>query len=321
MIKSVSIYLGSKCNMNCAYCHREQGGKETGVTEKLLKLLEEKMPRRINFFGGEPTLYMDDIKKVVERCPWAEFMITTNGKLFKEYKQYFYEHGFIVCLSYDGSDQDLRGYNPLGEAIDYPWLCVSTTLYHGNTNIGSILKSFCEAEKACGRILNLHPHIAHHTSKENKEYALTLEDVDNIVAEYKYAIGKFWNDYEKHGVLNLRYKTMFVQLMKASRADYRFGDTYCVSEDRLKVDSDGNAFNCLYIRNVPAAKNKQFMREQFKFCERCDVYNMCGGACVQSISHAIECKFYYKLYSFFAEFIQKVDKNKLWRLERMLGYV
>lgn len=27
-MKSVTIYLGSKCNMNCAYCHREPDPEE-----------------------------------------------------------------------------------------------------------------------------------------------------------------------------------------------------------------------------------------------------------------------------------------------------
>lgn len=28
-MKSVTIYLGSRCNMNCAYCHRETDPEET----------------------------------------------------------------------------------------------------------------------------------------------------------------------------------------------------------------------------------------------------------------------------------------------------
>lgn len=321
MIKSVSIYLGSKCNMNCAYCHREHGESERGVTEKLLRLLEDKHPEKINFFGGEPTLYMKDIKAVVERCPWAKFMVTTNGKLLHEHIEYFRKHGFKISFSFDGSKKDLRGFNPFEKKLDYPVVCVSTTLYHGNTDFRQILKSFCEAERTAGRWLNFCPHIAHHTSKENEQYALTVEDIENLIAEYKYAVGKFWRDYEKHGVINMRYRAIFVHLLRESRANYSFGETYCVGSDRLKVDADGNTFNCLYIRNTPHNMNKQYIRASFKYCEKCEYYPMCGGACVKSISHSIECKFYYGLYSFFTEFINRVNQDKLRRLERMLGYV
>ena len=58
MTKALSIYLGSKCNMNCAYCHRESSESETGVSDKLLNYIKERKIYRIAFFGGEPTLYM-----------------------------------------------------------------------------------------------------------------------------------------------------------------------------------------------------------------------------------------------------------------------
>ena len=46
-MEAISIYLGSKCNLNCAYCHREADANETGVTGKLLQLLDEKKPESI----------------------------------------------------------------------------------------------------------------------------------------------------------------------------------------------------------------------------------------------------------------------------------
>lgn len=317
-MKSITIYLGSRCNLNCAYCHRQADKEEHGVTEKLLKLLEERRPREIRFFGGEPTLYMDDIKKVVERCPWAAFTVTTNGVLLDKYIDYFRQHEFKIVLSYDGNNSGVRRFNPFAVAIDYPKIAVSTTLYHGNTDFKSIMQGLCEAEKTAGRWLMFSPHIAHHTSEGNIAYALTAEDADNVCREYQNAVEKFWQDYDSYGVINRRYAPLFAQLLKEFNAGYEFGETYCISKERLKVDANGNAFNCLYIRNLYADKNKEFMAKNFPRCRKCRYYSMCGGACVQSLSHDIECRFYYGLYSFFCAFIEKVSKRKLAALRRIL---
>lgn len=320
MIKAITIYLGSKCNLNCAYCHREADKEETGVTEKLLKLLADKKPQEVRFFGGEPTLYMDDIKKVVSACPWAQFTVTTNGVLLSQHIEYFREHDFKIILSYDGTNEkdSLRKYNPLKAVIEYPKLGVSTTLYHGNTDFKHILKNFCKMERNIKRPLRFFPHICHHTSKENEPFALTRQDVSDVLANYKYAIGKVWNDFERYGVINTRYATVFNQVMREYKAQYSFGETYCMDSERLKVNANGDAFNCLYVRNIPAKNNKQFMAKSFPACAKCEFYHMCGGACVQSISHNIECLFYYSLYSFFSDFIKKLPSDKLNRLRRII---
>ena len=60
------------------------------------------------------------------------------------------------------------------------------------------------------------------------------------------------------------------------------------------------------------------MQKSFPECEKCAYYFMCGGACAQSLSHAIECKFYRGLYEFFTNFIASLPKYKLKRLWRKL---
>lgn len=318
MKETISIYLGSKCNLNCAYCHRKADKEEHGVTEKLLKLLDEEHPKTIRFIGGEPTLYMEDIKKVVKHCPWAKFQVTTNAVLLADYIDYFRKHKFKIVVSFDGGNDNYRGIDPLQEVIDYPDMGISTTICRGNTSFKKILKNFCEAEKKIKRPLLFFPHIVHHTSKKNEAYALTLEDVENLLAEYKYAVGKFWRDFDNFGVINRRYQSIFMQLLNLTKAQYDFGETYCMSKKRMKVNTSGEAFNCSYIRNVSAHKNKKYMQKMFPACTKCDYYFMCGGACVQSLSHAIECKFYHGLYEFFCNFIAKLPEAKLKQLWRRL---
>lgn len=104
----ITIYLGSRCNLDCAYCHRKADEKEPVISEALLTYLKSIKELQVRFIGGEPTLYMDEVKKVVAALPNARFGITTNGVLFDRYREYFLNHHFQVCISFDGNDT-LRG--------------------------------------------------------------------------------------------------------------------------------------------------------------------------------------------------------------------
>ena len=75
----ITIYMGSRCNLNCAYCHREADANETTISSKLLKKLQKVDNLTVKLMGGEPTLYLDEIKKVVKAVPKAKFIICTNG--------------------------------------------------------------------------------------------------------------------------------------------------------------------------------------------------------------------------------------------------
>lgn len=317
-IKKITIYLGSKCNLNCAYCHREPDKNEHGITDDLLKLIDDYQPQEIRFLGGEPTLYMDDIKKIVAHYPRAKFAVTTNGVLLAQYIDYFREHNFRVTVSFDGGAENLRGFEPLQQTVDYPDFSISTTLTHDNTNFNAILRKFTAAEKRIGRLMMFFPHIAHHTNAANVQYALTKEDVKNLLENYRRAIYSFWDTYSRYGVINLRYKAIFSQLWLAYNADYDFGETYCANKHSLKVNANGEMFNCSYIRSLSPDKNALMLLEKFPDCAHCDVYPMCGGACVQSKSHELECLYYKQLYTMFRNFVAHIPKNKLEKLVRCL---
>lgn len=317
-IKKITIYLGSKCNLNCAYCHREPDKNEHGITADLLKLIDDYQPQEIRFLGGEPTLYMDDIKKVVAHYPRAKFAVTTNGMLLAQCIDYFRENNFRVTVSFDGGEENLRGFEPLQQTVDYPDFSISTTLTHDNTNFDAILRKFTAAEKRIGRLMMFFPHIAHHTNETNEKYALTKKDVKNLLENYRKAIYSFWDAYTRYGVINLRYKAIFSQLWLAYNADYDFGETYCANKHSLKVNANGEMFNCSYIRSLSPDKNALMLLEKFPDCAHCDVYPMCGGACVQSKSHELECLYYKQLYTMFRNFVAHIPKNKLEKLVRCL---
>lgn len=304
----ITIYLGSRCNLNCVYCHRKADEKEPVISDALLTYLKSIKDLQVRFIGGEPTLYMDEVKKVVEAVPDARFGITTNGLLFDRYREYFLNHHFQVCISFDGNES-LRGYDPFQHVMDYPWLAVSCTLYHGNTDFGKILKAFTEKEKVVGRTLSFFPHIMHVTSRENEPYALTREDFISILSQWKKAVTEYVEDYETYGVINTKYQGLFIGLYQRTLAHYTWGESYCVNHRMGKCDASGCFVSCLYIRDdqlgdsVAAWVNqKKLLRSK---CRDCPMYDHCGGACIKSIQHDRECYFYRRLFGWWKKFCQE----------------
>lgn len=121
------LVLTGKCNMRCEYCvYCEKYPKEIGYSEddmnidiaykavdlyfSLHKEKEQhgyiKQPM-INFYGGEPLIKFELIKKVVEYAEKKDnttrFYITTNGLLLdEEVADFISRHRFAITFSLDG---------------------------------------------------------------------------------------------------------------------------------------------------------------------------------------------------------------------------
>jgi uncharacterized protein len=122
VVKAMCLHVAHDCNMICTYCFGEQG---TFAGSKCLMSLEVGMKaidyliansgsRRnleIDFFGGEPLMNFEVVKKLVEHGRQQEklynknirFTITTNGLLLDDEKiKYINETMDNVILSIDG---------------------------------------------------------------------------------------------------------------------------------------------------------------------------------------------------------------------------
>lgn len=121
------LVLTGKCNMRCEYCvYCEKYPKEIGYSEEDMdidtafkavdmyfslhnekKLHGYRKQPMINFYGGEPLIKFELIKKVVEyaeaKDPLTRFYITTNGLLLNEkVAEFVSQHRFAITFSLDG---------------------------------------------------------------------------------------------------------------------------------------------------------------------------------------------------------------------------
>jgi uncharacterized protein len=117
---TVSINMGSGCNFRCKYCFEVKNGaveKPIALREdvkkrtiEILHLLEDIHDLRIEFWGGEPSVYFKDIKDIIDEFVDNEdvsFFMYTNGSLVEKYKKELLEihdkvgERFEVQVSYD----------------------------------------------------------------------------------------------------------------------------------------------------------------------------------------------------------------------------
>lgn len=122
--KQIVVELTQRCNMKCLYCCygelynqfdiRNKDGN--GVFENYKAVIEDKVKRGfsskeliISFYGGEPLLNFETIKKIVSftnrKFPKTEktYTITTNGLLLEKFHSYLVKNKFKVSVSLDGN--------------------------------------------------------------------------------------------------------------------------------------------------------------------------------------------------------------------------
>ncbi len=101
------LFTTGKCNLNCVYC----GGsfKENVVPwkvkydlEKLKSFLDEDDEAAIAFYGGEPLLNTDFIRKVIDEGIGGRYIIQTNGLLVNKLEPRYWMKMDTVLLSIDG---------------------------------------------------------------------------------------------------------------------------------------------------------------------------------------------------------------------------
>ena len=115
----VSLFLNHACNLRCAYCYNgehfaRQMPWDIAKAGVELAIAQPGNKHRISFFGGEPLLEMDMIRRVMEYCrqrvdeTGADLyhLVVTNAVLLNEQKlQFFLDNDVYVAVSIDGCRQ------------------------------------------------------------------------------------------------------------------------------------------------------------------------------------------------------------------------
>lgn len=214
-IKSMCLNVAHDCNLRCEYCFAAKGDFGCGrmlmpfeVGKKAIDFLIEKSGPRHNleldFFGGEPLMNFDVVKKIVEYARKEEkkynknfrFTITTNGLLLDTEKiNFINEQMSNVVLSLDGRKEvnDRLRVTPNGKGCydvilpkyqelvkgrkDKDYYVRGTFTKYNLDFTNDVLKM---AELGFQQ-LSIEPVV----SDPNLEYSIKQEDLDTVFEEYE----------------------------------------------------------------------------------------------------------------------------------------
>ena len=130
-LKQLTFEVTDRCNLVCEYCGygtlysdydtRDNKNMDFGYVESITRFIlpywrsetdtQHNNQVFISFYGGEPLLNIEFIKRTVEHFRSLEanrtflFSMTTNGMLLDRYADYLVENDFYILISLDGDSE------------------------------------------------------------------------------------------------------------------------------------------------------------------------------------------------------------------------
>ena len=215
VVKALCLHIAHTCNLNCSYCFASQGkyqGQRALMSFEVGKqafdyLIANSGSRRnleVDFFGGEPLMNFDTVKKLVEYARSVEkehnknfrFTLTTNGMLIDDdVIEFANKEMSNVVLSLDGRQSvhdhfrvDYQGkgsyeqivpkFKKLVEARGHKDYYMRGTFTHNNIDFTNDILHMADLGF---RELSMEPVVC----PPNDPYALTYEDLPKIKGQYE----------------------------------------------------------------------------------------------------------------------------------------
>lgn len=329
VVKALCLHIAHTCNLNCSYCFASQGkyhGERALMSYEVGKraldfLVENSGTRRnleVDFFGGEPLMNFDVVKKLVEYARSIEkekgknfrFTLTTNGVLIDEDVIDFANREMSnVVLSLDGRKEvhdryrvDYAGngsfekivpkFQKLVKARGGKNYYMRGTFTHANPDFLEDIKTMLDLGF---NELSMEPVVA----AANDPSALTEEDKAIVMKQYE-DLAKLMIERDKEGrpftfyhyMIDLRGGPCIYKRISGcgSGTEYMavtpWGDLYpChqfVGDEKFKLGDIWNGVQNKEVQNEFAACNV-YAREE---CRSCWARLYCSGGCAANAYHS-----------------------------------
>ena len=329
VIKALCLHVAHTCNLNCSYCFASQGryqGERALMSFEVGKraldfLIENSGTRRnleVDFFGGEPLMNWDVVKRLVayarsreEECSkHFRFTLTTNGVLLDdEVTDFCNREMHNVVLSLDGRrevhDALRRDYSGKGsydkivpnflrfiEKRGERGYYVRGTFTHNNVDFTEDIKHMADLGFTQ---LSMEPVVC----APGEEYALTREDLPKLFEQYE-ELARWMLQRQKEG----RPVTFYHYMLDLAHGPciYKRLSGCGSGTEYLAVTPWGELFPCHQFVGDPAYSmgnvwdgvTNEAMREKFASCnvysrpqcQDCWAKLYCSGGCAANAYHA-----------------------------------
>ncbi len=310
---SVIYFLTWNCNLNCTYCYETNKTKRKMDWDTARKGIDffMKYSNHVNFqfFGGEPLLQFDLIKKITDylRDYYPNryaLSIYTNGTLIdNKVLEFFKKNNVFLTLSMDGSEetQDLnRVYKnnkgtfskllPILNKIVLSSIPVRVRMTVTPNNCNKLFDNIKFFHEQFG-IIDIQEEVDRFTFWKDEEINVLIEQykqiVDYIIHHYKTDETFYWKNYEKR-------ISPFINQIGNNQVG-RCGS----SEGMCSLDTDGTLYPCqkfivnqtLSIGHIDSGFNEtqreivrnyilpNYLKETRK-CQECEFVNYCFAGCI-----------------------------------------
>lgn len=280
------ISITNRCNLNCSYCYERKLNTEYGIisdetAEAISAFIRERgIAGNIFFFGGEPLLGKEIIKKLRSEIKACEYTISSNGTLLEEdFIRYCTENRIRINVSHDGRDCSARGIRAedLNEKIrllqKYQPEVLAALVYTDET------------------LDSLPDNIQYFHDLGIKNISAVLEEstVPADTDSFTERMRKAWSEVsliKGVNVLELTAKALRIQSGSSQKC------TFC--RKKMYINWDGNIYPCLQFQNkaefrcgnvsdgldyADAERNHSDYSEFPEKCAECEISRFCDNSC------------------------------------------
>lgn len=280
------ISITNRCNLSCSYCYEKKLNTEFGIisdecADAVIRFINERgIADIVYFFGGEPLLGKEIIKKIRHGIKACEYVITTNGTLLDEdFVKYCSENGVRINISHDGRDCSARGINAeeLNEKIRL------LQKYQPD-----ILAALVYTEETLD---SLPDNIRYFRDLGIKNVSAVLEestcpsDIDSFADRMR----KAWREASLiDGIKIIELDAKGVRIVKGNSKEC----TFC--RNKMYINWDGNIYPCLQFQNraeylcgnvydgLDYTEAERNHPDYFGFpekCAECEISRLCDNSC------------------------------------------
>jgi uncharacterized protein len=277
-IRTMKIQLGLSCNYSCEYCSQRfvphaENGHPTDITKfvRNLDLWLKSVPRKIEFWGGEPFVYWKTLKPLAEalreKFPNVKFIVITNGSLLTlEINEWLDRLNFGVGISHDGPGQHVRGPDPLADPEQRKIILDLFRRLRGRVSFNAVLNRNNFDRAAIQEFFrNVHGHQSFQVGEggfidayDEGGVGQSLQSHDEALAFRKLAISHIRaGKVEKFMVTQNRIQEWIRSISHGRPADVVGQKCGMDRPDTIAVDLKGNVLTCQNTTTASRAPNGQ----------------------------------------------------------------
>lgn len=264
---SFTFIVTEDCNFDCSYCYKKKSKIyiTDSIIEKSIEFFFPYLSKEcyINFYGGEPLLAFDKIKKIIHILEYKNkkikknihYSMTSNGSLIdNKILKFLNQYKFSLMISFDGYSQEIsrkKGsftqiVSVINQILNYPQIKLEINSVFTQKTVGTISKSISFMLGLGFPEINL---------SINTTEAWNKTSIHKLKEELTNLSNSLYLHYKKTGSIPLN----------NFKDDFEKGIFQCAAgKDRMALTPHGNIWGCYLFSDYFQEKEKT--SEYLKYC-------------------------------------------------------